>query len=145
MTAFDKKQLSERDICTKYIAPAIIEKAGWNRDTQVREEVTFTKGRVIVRGRMTARGEKKRADYILYHKPNLPIAVVEAKDNRHSIEGGLQQAIDYAETMDVPFAYSSNGDGFIEHDRTISAGARERELTLEEFPTPEQLWERYCV
>ena len=93
----NKKDLSERDICTKYITPAI-QKAGWDLEKQIREEVTFTDGKVIVRGKMHARGERKRADYILYYKNNLPLAVVEAKDNKHSVEAGIQQAIGYAET-----------------------------------------------
>lgn len=135
----NKKDLSERDICTKYITPALIN-AGWDIKKQIREEVTFTDGRVIVRGDMTTRGKRKRADYLLYHKSNLPIAVVEAKDNNHSIGSGMQQAINYADILDVQFAYSSNGDGFIEHD--MKKGT-EREIALCEFPTPEELWERY--
>lgn len=144
MNAIDKSLLSERDICTKYIAPAI-EAAEWNIHTQVREEVSLTKGRVIVRGKMISRGTAKRADYILYYKPNLPLAVIEAKDNNHGIEDGMQQALEYAEMLDLPFAYSSNGDGFIEHDRTVIEGTVERELTLDEFPSPENLWQRYCA
>lgn len=135
----NKKDMSERDICTKYIIPALIN-AGWNINKQIREEVTFTDGRVIVRGNITTRGKRKRADYILYHKSNLPIAVVEAKDNNHSIGAGMQQAINYADILDIQFAYSSNGDGFIEHD--LKKGT-EREISLDEFPTPEELWERY--
>ena len=138
---FDKKNLSERDICTKFITPAIIETAGWDRDTQLREELYLTKGKVIVKGRLHSRGIAKRADYVLYHKTNIPLAVVEAKDNRHTIASGIQQAIHYAELLDVPFAYSSNGDAFFEHDRTKSV---ERELSLHEFPTPQELWRRYC-
>ncbi|WP_283696391.1 EcoAI/FtnUII family type I restriction enzme subunit R [Clostridium perfringens] len=135
----NKKDMSERDICTKYITPAIVN-AGWDIKRQIREEVTFTDGRVIVRGNVTTRGKRKRADYILYHKSNFPIAVVEAKDNNHSIGAGMQQAINYADILDVQFAYSSNGDGFIEHD--MKKGM-EREISLDEFPTPEELWERY--
>ena len=138
---FDKKNLTERDICTKYITPAIVEKAGWNRDTQLREELSLTKGKVLVRGKLHRRGEQKRADYVLYHKTNIPLAVVEAKDNAHTLYAGIQQAIEYAELLDVPFAYSSNGDGFIEHDRSKGS---ERELSLSDFPTPEELWRRYC-
>lgn len=107
---------------------------------QVREEYTFTDGRVIVRGNLTSRGKKKRADYLLSYKPNLPIAIVEAKDNKHSIGSGLQQAINYGDILDVPFVYSSNGDGFIEHDMLTG---KERELRLHEFPTPHELWKRY--
>jgi type I restriction enzyme R subunit len=139
----DQSSLSERDICTKFITPAIKD-AEWDIHTQVREEVSLTKGRIIVRGKMVARGKEKRADYILYYKPNLPLAVVEAKDNNHNIGDGMQQALDYAEMLDIPFAYSSNGDGFIEHDRTRTEGVIERELRLDEFPSPEHLWQRYC-
>jgi type I restriction enzyme, R subunit len=141
---FDKKALTERDICTKFITPAIVEAAGWNRDTQIREELSLTKGRIIVRGKLHTRGKQKRADYVLYHKTNIPLAVVEAKDNTHTTRSGIQQAIEYAELLDVPFAYSSNGDGFIEHDRSVKSGMIERELSLNEFPTPQELWRRYC-
>ena len=135
----NKKDMSERDICTKYITPALV-KAGWDIKRQIREEVTFTDGRIIVRGNVTTRGKRKRVDYILYYKSNLPIAVVEAKDNKHSIGDGMQQAINYADILDLQFAYSSNGDGFIEHD--MKSGT-EREISLEEFPSPEELWNRY--
>lgn len=142
MDIFDKKNLTERDICTKYITPAIVETAGWNRDTQLKEELSLTKGKVLVRGKLHRRGELKRADYVLYYKPNIPLAVVEAKENNNTtIYSGIQQAIEYATLVDVPFAYSSNGDGFVEHDRTKGV---ERELSLAEFPTPEELWRRYC-
>lgn len=136
------KKLSERDICTKYITPNLVA-AGWNIDTQIREEVGFTDGRIYVRGKMHARGEKKRADYILYYKPNIPIAVIEAKDNNHTVGSGIQQALGYARTLDIPFVFSSNGDGFIFHDRTISTGTIESELSLDSFPSPEQLWQKY--
>ena len=116
----NKKSLSERDICTKYITPAL-EDAGWDKMEQIREEVTFTAGRVIVRGKLVTRGKAKRADYILYYKPNIPIAVIEAKDNNHSVGSGMQQALTYGEILDVPFVYSSNGDAFLEHDRTKSS------------------------
>ncbi len=144
MEILDKKTLSERDICTKFITPSIIDIAGWDRDAQIREEVSLTKGRIIVRGKLHTRGEKKRADYVLYHKMNIPLAVIEAKDNTHTVRAGIQQAIAYAELLDVPFAYSSNGDGFIEHDRSVKSGTKERELSLNEFPTPQELWRRYC-
>lgn len=144
MDAPDKKSLSERDICTKYITPAIVEQGGWNLYIQMREEVVLTKGRVYVRGKLVTRGESKRADYILYYKPNIPIAVVEAKDNNHSVGSGMQQALAYAEMLDVPFAYSSNGDAFLEHDFTVSTGQIEREISINGFPSPEQLWQRYC-
>ncbi|HEV2719935.1 MAG TPA: DEAD/DEAH box helicase family protein, partial [Thermoanaerobaculia bacterium] len=139
----DKKALTETDIRTKFITPAIIAK--WDVMTQVLEERTFTKGRVIVRGKMTARGKAKKADYILFYKPNLPLAIVEAKDNNHTVGAGMQQALEYAETLDVPFAYSSNGDGFLEHDRLVNKPPVEREFGLHDFPTPEELWRRYCL
>ena len=138
----NKKSLSERDICTKFITPNIV-KAGWNVDTQIREEVGFTDGRIYVRGKLHTRGAQKRADYILYHKPNIPIAVVEAKDNNHTVGAGIQQALGYARTLDIPFVFSSNGDGFHFHDRTITSGAIETELALGAFPSPETLWEKY--
>jgi type I restriction enzyme R subunit len=135
----NKKELSERDICTKFITPAL-RRAGWDEQTQLREEVSFTKGRVLVRGKIVARGKAKRADYLLYAKPNVPIAVLEAKDNNCSVGDGLQQALDYARTLDVPFAFSSNGDGFVFHDRKA---ATEREIALDQFPSPAALWARY--
>ncbi|MBA4157717.1 MAG: DEAD/DEAH box helicase family protein [Gemmatimonadetes bacterium] len=138
----DKKSLTEQGIRTNFITPAI-KAAGWDLLRQVREEVTFTKGRVIVRGKLVSRGEPKRADYILYHKPNLPLAVVEAKDNHHSVGAGMQQALGYAELLDVPFAFSSNGDAFLFHDRSGTGGAVEQEIRLEDFPPPEELWRRY--
>lgn len=137
----DKKSLTERDICTKYITPAI-EKAGWNKQTQLLEEVTFTDGKIYVKGKMTARGKRKRADYILYYKPNIPIAIIEAKDNKHSVRSGMQQALDYARILDIPCVFSSNGDGFVFHDRT-NTDSIETEIGLDEFPSPHQLWEKY--
>lgn len=133
---------SERDICTKFITPAI-DKAGWDIQSQVREEVSFTAGRIIVRGRMHKRGKQRRADYILYHQANLPLAVVEAKDDSHSLGDGMQQALAYAEALDIPFAISSNGKGFLLHDRTGLAPQPEVELTLDQFPSPAELWLRY--
>ena len=138
-----KKSLSERDICSKFITPAIL-KAGWDLHTQIREELSFTKGRIIVRGKLHTRGKQKRADYVLYYKSNIPIAVIEAKENNLSVGAGMQQALDYAETLDVPFVFSSNGDAFLMHDRTGLADKVEQELSLEAFPTPEELWARYC-
>ena len=126
----DKKALSERDICSKFITPAI-QQAGWDDATQVREEVRFTKGRIIVRGKMVSRGKAKRADYILYYKPNIPIAVIEAKDNTLSIGSGIQQALEYAETLDIPFAFSSNGDGFAFYDGTGLGAEKEATLALD--------------
>ncbi len=139
----DKKKLSERDICSKYITPAITN-AGWDLHSQIREEVGFTKGRIIVRGKLHTRGEQKRADYILYYKSNIPLAVIEAKDNSFSIGAGMQQALNYAETLAVPFVFSSNGDGFLFHDVTGHATKMEQELTLDAFPSPAELWQRFC-
>lgn len=133
------KQLTETDIRTKYITPAIIN-AGWDRMRQLREEFQITDGRVIARKNIVTRARPKRADYVLNIQPNLPIAVIEAKDNKHTIDSGLQQAMDYGEMLDVPFVYSSNGLGFIEHDYFTG---KERELQMNEFPSPEELWERY--
>lgn len=138
----DKKSLSERDICTKFITPAL-ENAKWDKHTQILEEVGFTDGKIIVRGKMTARGSRKRADYILYHKPNIPIAIIEAKDNRHTVGAGIQQALDYAESLDILFVFSSNGDGFLFHDKTATDGKIETEISLDNFPGPEILWEKY--
>ncbi len=139
-----KKTFTERDICTKYITPAV-QQAGWDLHRQIREEFSFTAGRVIVRGKLHTRGQKKRADYILYYKPNIPIALIEAKDNNHSVGAGMQQALAYAEALDIPFIYSSNGDAFMEHDRTRTGGTIECELTLDQFPSPTNLWLRYCT
>jgi len=135
----NKKALSERDICTKFITPAL-EKAHWDIATQIREEFPLTKGRVIVRGQMHTRAQPKRADYALFHKPGQPIAVIEAKDNKHSLGDGMQQALAYAEMLQVPFVFSSNGDGFLFHNRIAKDGVIERELALHEFPSPQALW-----
>ena len=142
----NKKNLTEADIRTKFILPALDKQknGSWDPMTQILEEHSFTKGRVIVRGKTVHRGEAKRADYILFYKPNIPIAVIEAKDNRQSVGSGMQQALDYAEILDVPFAYSSNGDAFLEHDRTAGAKDVEREIPLDQFPAPDELWRRYC-
>ncbi|RZJ95280.1 MAG: DEAD/DEAH box helicase, partial [Hymenobacter sp.] len=137
-----KQDLSERDVCTKYITPAL-EKSGWNKFSQFLEEVSFTDGKIYVKGKLTARGKAKRADYILYFKPNIPIAIVEAKDNKHSVGAGMMQALDYARILDIPFVFSSNGDGFLFHDRTVAEGAIETELGLDDFPTPTALWAKY--
>ena len=138
----NKKDLSESDIKAKFITPAITG-AGWDEQTQLGREIFFTDGRIYVKGRMTARGKRKFADYILFYKPNVPIAVIEAKDNKHSVRGGIQQALGYANTLDIPFVFSSNGDGFYFHDKTATDGEIEKELSLEEFPSPELLWEKY--
>lgn len=139
----DKKKLTERDICTKYINPAL-QNAGWDMHSQVREEVSFTAGRIIVRGRLHTRGKRRRADYVLSYKKNMPIAIIEAKDNNHSLGDGMQQALAYSDALDAPFVFSSNGDGFLFHDRTGLFGQTETTLSLDEFPTPETLWELYC-
>ena len=138
----NKKDLSERDICTKFINPAL-ESSGWNMRKQVREEVSFTDGRIIVQGKLYARGKRKRADYILYYKPNVPIAIIEAKDNNQPVGSGMQQALEYSEILHIPFVFTSNGDSFVFHDKTTSIGHVEKELSLDEFPSPEYLWNRY--
>ena len=138
----NKTGFSERDICTKFITPAIVS-AGWDLNLQVREEVSFTDGKVQVRGKLFKRGVRKRADYILYYKPNIPIAIIEAKDQMHSPRSGLQQALEYARILDIPSVFSSNGKGFIYHDRTSWESLLETELEMHEFPTPEMLWEKY--
>ena len=140
----NKSTLSERDICTKYITPAL-EKAGWDKNLQILEEVGFTNGRIYVRGKLTARGKRKRADYILYYKTNIPIAIIEAKDNNHSVRAGIQQALDYANTLDIPFVFSSNGDGFLFHDKTSNNENLETEIALKDFPSPEELWNKYKI
>ncbi len=142
MTGIDKISLSERDICTKFITPAVT-RAGWGIDTQIREEVSFTKGRIIVRGKLVSRGQAKRADYILYYKPNIPLALIEAKDNTHGVGDGMQQGLEYATTLGIPFVFSSNGDGFVLHDRTGTGAQTETNLSLDAFPSPDDLWARY--
>ena len=133
-------QYSEEDVKLKFITPNIISK--WDVMKQVTMEYYFTAGRVIVRGNLTSRGKPKRADYLLSYKKNMPIAIVEAKDDSHTLGAGMQQAMEYAQILDVPFAYSSNGSGFLEHDFLTG---KERELSLSEFPTPEELWSRYKI
>ncbi|WP_077728258.1 DEAD/DEAH box helicase family protein [Methylocaldum sp. 14B] len=144
----DKLLLSERDICTKFITPAI-QQAGWQQH-EFREEVQLTDGRVMVRGKLAARiknpdakGGPKRADYVLYARPNVPIAVIEAKQNKYPVGHGMPQALIYAELLDAPFAISSNGNGFLLHDRTGLTQPVERELSLSEFPSPATLWPLY--
>ena len=143
----DKRTLSERDIITKVIFDAL-EKRGWNLKTQVLEEFPMSDGRVIVKGtRQQAglRGKSERADIVLFHKHNIPIAVIEAKSNKKTLGSGIQQAIRYAERLDVPLAYSSNGDAFLESDISGTARQVEREIPLMDFPSPEELWRRYCA
>ena len=133
-----KKDLSEEDIKARYITPAV-EQAGWDKK-QIRYEYAFTAGRILLRGNVTARGKQKRADYLLFYKPNFPLAIIEAKDNNHSVGAGLQQAIEYAEALDVKYVYASNGDGFVEQD-LITGDIRN--LSLDEFPSPDELYHRY--
>src|SRR5579872_1764849 len=135
-------KLSEQDICSKFILPAITA-VGWDLQSQIREQYTFTAGRIIVSGKTVTRGERKRVDFVLYYKNNLPLAVIEAKDQNHSVGSGMQQALGYAEALDIPFVFSSNGDGFLEHDRLSSTGSKERELSLNNFPSPKDLYDRY--
>ena len=138
----DKRDLLERDICTKFITPAL-RAVGWDEVSQIRREVTFTDGRIIVRRKFVSRGEARRADYVLSYKPNIPIALIEAKDNSHSVGDGMQQALAYAEALHIPFVFSSNGDGFVFHDRTGASNPREVNLSLGAFPSPNDLWARY--
>ena len=135
------KKLSERDICTKYITPNLIS-AGWDLHDQIREEVTFTNGKVIVDGKSHRRGEKKRADYILYFKPNIPIAIIEVKRKEFSSKDGIQQALNYSEILDIPFVFSSNGEEFYFHDKTSNEKI-EHTLNIKNFPSPKELWEKY--
>ena len=137
----DKKSLTEEDIKFQYITPAIVEKAGWKKNL-IRMEYYFTDGRVIFQGKIHARQKGKKADYLLFLAPNQPIAIVEAKDNNKPLGGGMQQAMEYAQILDLPFAYSSNGDGFLEHDFITHT---EREITLDEFPTPDELRQRWMA
>jgi type I restriction enzyme, R subunit len=138
----DKRNLTERDICTKFVLPAV-KRAGWDDMLQIREEVYFTKGRIIVRGKLVSRGKAKKADFVLYYKPNIPIAIIEAKDNNHGVGDGMQQGLDYATMLDIPFVFSSNGDGFVFHDRTGVSATKEANLGLNAFPSPADLWANY--
>lgn len=139
----NKKALSETDIISKYIMPAI-KLAGWDDMTQIRQEVKLRDGKVVVRGMVAARKKVKSADIVLYHKPSMPLAVIEAKANKHEVGKGMQQGLDYAKLLDVPFIFASNGDGFIFHDKT-NPQQLETEISLEDFPTPSQLWAKYCA
>ncbi|GGF60421.1 DEAD/DEAH box helicase [Paracoccus acridae] len=134
----EKRLLSERDICSKYILPALVS-AGWDLQTQIAEERTLTAGRIVVRGKLVARGQKKRADFVLYLKPSIPIAVIEAKDNRHAASDGIQQALSYSKMLRVPFAFSSNGESFVFHDATGQSHQTETEVSLDSFPSPDEL------
>lgn len=144
---YKKSTFSEADIISKYILPAI-KKAGWDEMTQIRQEVKLRDGQVMVRGQIAARKKVKSADIVLYHKPSMPLAVIEAKANKHEMGKGLQQGLDYASMLDVPFIFASNGDGFVFHDKTklgtVEEGKLESIRRLEDFPTPTELWDKYC-
>ena len=142
----NKKNLSESDICDKFIRPSM-ERAGWNGMEQIYREFPLREGRMVVRGQRAQRDKQTvlRADYALFHKPNIPLAVVEAKDNTHAIGAGMAQALVYAQLLEVPFSFSSNGDGFVFRDATLATGVLETNLTLDEFPSPQVLWARYCA
>lgn len=134
----NKKQMSEEDIKLNYITPAL--QKGWKEHITMETKVKFTDGRINIKGNMVARSDPKYADYILYLNAATPIAIVEAKDNNHSISYGLQQAMEYAKMLDLPFAYSSNGDGFYEHDFLTG---KERQISMDSFPDKEELEKRY--
>src|ERR1700676_2246187 len=138
----NKKDLPQGETSPKFKIPAV-KRAGWDGMMQIREEVAFTKGRIIVRGKLVTRGKAKRADYILFYKPNIPIAIIEGKDNNHSGGDGMQQALDYATTLNIPFVFSSNGDGVVFHDRTRTSMEKETTLSLDTFPSPKDIWSRY--
>ena len=142
----NKKNLSESDICDKYIRPAM-ENAGWDGMAQIYREYPLRAGRVVVRGKKAKRDASTvlRADYALFYKTNIPLAVVEAKDNGHAMGAGMPQAINYAQLLDVPFSFSSNGDGFVFRDATQADSVLEQNLALGEFPSPAELWSRYCA
>ena len=137
----NKNHLSEDDISVKYITPAL-HKAGWDEETQIRRQVSFTKGRIIVRGKMVSRGKGKKADFVLYYQ-HIPIALIEAKKATFSEAHGMQQALGYAATLQVPFVFSSNGKGFVFHDRTGQSASIETNLALDTFPSPAELWSKY--
>lgn len=142
MAEINKATLTEADIISKYLLPAI-KGAGWDDLTQIRQEVKLRDGKVVVRGQMAARKKVKSADIVLYHKMGMPLAVIEAKANKHEVGKGMQQGLDYARLLDVPFVFASNGDGFIFHDKTNSQQL-ETEISLADFPGPEQLWDKFC-
>ncbi|EBR7996402.1 DEAD/DEAH box helicase [Salmonella enterica subsp. enterica serovar Panama] len=145
MAELNMSTLSEADIITKFIIPAILD-AGWDNTTQIRQEVKLRDGRVIVRGQIALRKTVKSADIVLYHKPGIPLAVIEAKASKHETGKGMQQGIEYSRLLDVPFVFATNGDGFIFRDETVAEGELiERQLTLEEFPSPAELWEKLCA
>jgi len=143
MVGINKIKLTETDIISKFILPAVKE-AGWDDMTQIRQEVKLRDGKVVVRGQLAARMKVKSADIVLYHKPGMPLAVIEAKANKHEIGKGMQQGLDYAGLLEVPFVFATNGDGFVFHDKT-NPTALETEISLDDFPTPEQLWQKFCI
>ncbi len=145
MADLNLSTLTEADIITKRVMPAILD-AGWNDTTQIRQEVKLRDGKVIVRGKVAARRTVKSADIVLYHKPGIPLAVIEAKANKHEIGKGIQQGIEYARLLDVPFVFATNGDGFIFRDATVADGElMEKPITLGEFPSPSELWQKLCL
>ncbi len=145
MAELNLSNLTEADIITKCVMPAILN-AGWDNTTQIRQEVKLRDGKVIVRGKVAARRTVKSADIVLYHKPSIPLAVIEAKANKHEIGKGMQQGIEYARLMDVPFVFATNGDGFIFRDATAAEGeCLEKQITLDDFPSPAELWQKFCL
>ena len=145
MADLNLSTLTEADIITKCVMPAILD-AGWNDTTQIRQEVKLRDGKVIVRGKVAARRTVKSADIVLYHKPGIPLAVIEAKANKHEIGKGMQQGIEYARLLDVPFVFATNGDGFIFRDATAAEGeCLEKQITLDDFPSPAELWQKFCL
>ena len=143
MSPINKAKLTEADIISKFLLPAV-KAAGWDDLTQIRQEVKLRDGKVVVRGQLAARKKVKSADIVLYHKMGLPLAVIEAKANKHEIGKGMQQGLDYARLLEVPFVFASNGDGFIFHDKTNSQQL-ESQIALEDFPSPAQLWDKFCT
>lgn len=145
MADLNLSTLTEADIITKCVMPAILD-AGWNDTTQIRQEVKLRDGKVIVRGKVAARRTVKSVDIVLYYKPGIPLAVIEAKANKHEIGKGMQQGIEYARLLDVPFVFATNGDGFIFRDATVADGElMEKPITLGEFPSPSELWQKLCL
>ncbi|NPS07807.1 DEAD/DEAH box helicase family protein [Escherichia coli] len=145
MAELNLSNLTEADIITKCVMPAILN-AGWDNTTQIRQEVKLRDGKVIVRGKIAARRTVKSADIVLYHKPGIPLAVIEAKANKHEIGKGMQQGIEYARLLDVPFVFATNGDGFIFRDATAAEGeCLEKQITLDDFPSPAELWRKFCL
>lgn len=145
MAELNLSNLTEADIITKCVMPAILN-AGWDNTTQIRQEVKLRDGKVIVRGKVAARRTVKSADIVLYHKPGIPLAVIEAKANKHEIGKGMQQGIEYARLLDVPFVFATNGDGFIFRDATAAEGeCLEKQITLDDFLSPAELWQKFCL